>query len=199
MNTSAASSYQGHHQSQGAMNRFTTLLLAAFIFALDRATKIWAVRRLPLDQQGITLIHRVLYFTRTSNTGSAFGLFSHSTVLLAAGSLLAALVIAYYIARQRHLLPVVLGIALALPLGGALGNFYDRARHGSVVDFIDLRLGSYAWPVFNVADSAICIGVALLALYSFRTISNEDDAANDNSNIATEKSIAAEPNASIAP
>ncbi len=181
------------------MTRFTALLLAAFIFALDRATKIWAVHRLPLDQQGITLIQRVLYFTRTSNTGSAFGLFSHSTVLLAAGSLLAALVIAYYIFRQRHALPVMLGIALSLPLGGALGNFYDRARHGSVVDFIDLRIGSYEWPVFNVADSAICIGVALLALYSFRTMASEADPALNQPPTKTEPSIASEPNASVAP
>ena len=193
-NAAAAAPLNENRRTSGALTRITALLLAAFILALDRATKIWAVHRLPLDQQGVTLIPKVLYFTRTSNTGSAFGLFSHSTVLLAAGSLLAALVIAYYIVRQRHLLPVILGIALALPLGGALGNFYDRARHGSVVDFIDMRIGSYAWPVFNVADSAICIGVALLALYSFRTISSEDDAKNDGSSLADEQTLATEPN-----
>ena len=60
-----------------------------------------------------------------------------------------------------------LAAALALLVGGAFGNFYDRVLYGYVVDFIDAYYGAYHWPVFNVADSAICIGAVLLLLESF--------------------------------
>jgi signal peptidase II len=159
------------------MTRPTIFLLAALVLALDQLTKHWAVRHLPLDQIGVVLLPHVLYLTRTSNTGSAFGLFPGSTVVLAAVALIAATAIAAYVVRHP-MVPAALGIALALPLGGALGNFLDRVRIGHVVDFIDARIGSYEWPVFNVADSAICIGVAILALiYAKQSVSDHPASA----------------------
>ena len=146
------------------MTKTTVFLLAAAVIALDQLTKRWAVANLALDTPSVVLISKVLYLTRTSNTGSAFGLFPGSTAILAIAALAAALGIVAYVVRQRSTLSPLLGIALALPLGGALGNCIDRARLSYVVDFIDLRIGTYQWPVFNVADSAICIGVALLAI-----------------------------------
>ena len=65
-------------------------------------------------------------------------------------------------------LPRGLAVALALPLGGALGNFADRVRLRYVVDFFDLHVRTHQWPVFNIADSAICVGVALLTLRFWR-------------------------------
>jgi signal peptidase II len=166
------------------MSKATVYVLAAFVFALDQVTKHWAVSHLALDTQSVPLIPRVLYFTRTSNTGSAFGLFPGSSQILALAALAAAIAISVYVARSRTLLPWMIGIALALPLGGALGNFLDRIRLSYVVDFIDLRIGTYQWPVFNVADSAICIGVALLAIV-FVT----HDRAKDNDSTAPQKSL----------
>jgi signal peptidase II len=100
-----------------------------------------------------------LQLTLTRNTGSAFGLISASAVLVVAGILVSVVVLAYVAAgrltaRPRRALP------LGLVLGGSLGNLADRLRLGAVVDFIDLRV----WPVFNVADIAITVGVGLLAL-----------------------------------
>jgi len=146
------------------MTKTTVYLLAAFVLVLDQLTKVWAVAHLPLDTPSVVLISRVLYLTRTSNTGSAFGLFPGSTEVLAVAALLAAAAIVIYVARQRTAFSPMIGFALALPLGGALGNFLDRVRLSYVVDFIDLRIGTYQWPVYNVADSAICVGVALLAI-----------------------------------
>ncbi|HEX5324205.1 MAG TPA: signal peptidase II, partial [Capsulimonadaceae bacterium] len=68
-----------------------------------------------------------------------------------------------YAVRAHWPMAVLTGLALALPLGGAAGNFLDRVRLGHVVDFLDVRIGDYNWPIFNVADSAICVGVVLLA------------------------------------
>jgi signal peptidase II len=150
------------------MSKASIFLISALVVILDRLTKHFAAARLPLDVQAVTLIPHVLFLTRTSNTGSAFGLFPGSTAFLAVVAAVCAIGVAIYIIRAKQRLPVLLAIGLALPLGGAVGNFYDRAFHGFVVDFIDLWLGSYEWPVFNVADSCICIGVALIAIYTIR-------------------------------
>ena len=61
----------------------------------------------------------------------------------------------------------LMGSGLSLVLGGALGNLYDRLTHGYVVDFLDFYIGPYHWPAFNIADSAICIGAAIVILKSF--------------------------------
>jgi signal peptidase II len=150
------------------MNKATLFLLAALVIVADRLTKKLALARLPLDVRAVTLIPHTLFFTRTSNTGSAFGLFPGATSLLAAVALACAVGVIVYVVKAKESIPILLGVGLALPLGGAIGNFYDRAFHGFVVDFIDLWLGRYEWPVFNVADSCICVGVVLIAIYTIR-------------------------------
>ncbi len=156
------------------MNKLSVFLIAIVVIVVDRITKSIAQARLPLDIKSVTLIPNILYFTRTSNTGSAFGLFPGSTAILAGIAGLCTVAVIIYVLRQKSKLPALLAIGLALPLGGAAGNFYDRAFHGFVVDFIDFWFGKYEWPVFNVADSCICIGVALIAIYTLRA---ESDAA----------------------
>jgi signal peptidase II len=147
------------------MSKPTIFLLAAFVVALDQLTKQWAVRHLDLDVTSVTLIPNVFYLTRTSNTGSAFGLFPAATGMLAAVAFVAAAVIAGFVVKHKGSFGIWIGTAVALPLGGTIGNFLDRVRLGYVIDFLDLRIGTYHWPVFNAADSSICIGVALLALF----------------------------------
>jgi len=173
------------------MSKLTVYLLALFIVALDQFTKHWAVQHLAFDTPSVVLIPKVLYLTRTTNTGSAFGLFPGATQVLALAALAAAIGIAYYVGRSKTAFSALIGVALALPLGGALGNFLDRARLSYVVDFIDLRIGTYQWPVFNVADSAICVGVVLLAVIFLRNGGAGTEGSRSAERIAVEPSTGA--------
>lgn len=149
------------------MRRWLFFTLAVVVFLSDQATKDWAVRSLALDGDREIVPH-LFYLTRTTNTGGAFGLFPTATWILALTAFIAVVGIIAYALRARWPLPWLVGIALALPLGGAAGNFLDRVRLGHVVDFIGVYIGTYSFPIFNVADSAICIGVALLAISFLR-------------------------------
>jgi signal peptidase II len=143
------------------MPRTLFFTLAGLILLLDQLTKFWIVNSLPIDTSQ-TLIPNFLYFARTTNSGAAFGVLPHATGFLAGLALIAAIGIGAFAWRSRWPLPILVGLGLALPLGGALGNFIDRVRLGYVVDFIELHFGSYVWPNFNLADSSICVGVAML-------------------------------------
>ena len=127
---------------------------AGVVVAIDQATKqLAATRILPNDQ--VDLIPG-LQLTNTRNTGVAFGALEGGGLLVAVliGLSLAALVAYFVVNRERAWLWLPVGLLF----GGALGNLADRAREGAVIDFID----PIAWPAFNVADSCIVIGVALL-------------------------------------
>ena len=150
------------------MRRWLFFAISIFVFLADQATKAWAVRALAFDGDH-SIVPGVFYLTRTTNTGGAFGLFPSATWLLAVTALIAVIGITYYAFRVRWPLPWLVGLGLALPLGGAAGNFLDRVRLGHVVDFIGVYIGSYSFPIFNVADSAICVGVALLAISFLRS------------------------------
>src|SRR5262249_48072531 len=134
---------------------------------LDQASKWWVARSLDIHEFR-PLIEGVLSLSHVQNRGAAFGILSeadlpYQAALFSAVSLLALVAIAVYAFRlpAEARLPQ---IGLALVLGGALGNLIDRVRLGYVVDFIHLYWGTHQWPDFNVADSAITVGVALLIL-----------------------------------
>lgn len=141
------------------------LPLAAGVLVLDQVSK--AVVSATLKMHEIRpLIHGLLNVTRVHNTGVAFGLLAGQssplrTVFFLAVSLVAMGVVLWMFYRLPPGQKVEL-VALSLILGGALGNVFDRVRLGEVVDFIDVYYQSYHWPAFNVADSAISIGVILL-------------------------------------
>jgi len=146
-------------------------LLVVVVLILDRWTKLLIQKRFELNES-ISVIDGFFNITYVRNTGVAFGIFSSisspaKSVLLSIFTACAAVVVVTYSVRSpaRNWL---LQIALSLILGGALGNLYDRLVYGYVVDFLELYAGSYHWPSFNVADSAISIGVALLALEIIR-------------------------------
>ena len=137
----------------------------------DRWTKAVIRNRLDLNES-ISVIDGFFNITYVRNTGVAFGIFSSisspaKSVLLSLFTALAAAVVITYSVRSpaRNRL---LQIALSLILGGALGNLYDRLAYGYVVDFLELYVGSYHWPSFNVADAAISTGVVLLAIEIIR-------------------------------
>ncbi len=149
------------------------LLVFLGVVILDHLTKWWAIVTLRhLDEltgslRSIVLIPGFLDFTYAENTGAAFSLFQeHPEVLTAVSLVIAGMIFWWYWTTPRAHRGT--RIALALVLGGAVGNLIDRVVRGSVVDFIHAFYGRYHWPTFNVADSAICIGIALLILWSFR-------------------------------
>jgi signal peptidase II len=146
------------------------LLISAFVIAADRLTKTWVARHIRIGG-AIPVIPRVLRITHWTNEGAAFSLFADSasphTVrwALIVFTLLAA--IAVFIALVRLGSRISLAtVALALILGGAIGNVHDRIAYGSVVDFIEVHIFTYHWPDFNIADSAVVTGACLLFLDS---------------------------------
>ncbi len=157
------------------------LLISLTVLVLDLWTK-WVIElHLPLFDS-IEVIPRLLNFTHVQNTGVAFGLFaSHGdptgTWLLAALGIGALIFVGYYF-WQVPLADRLLLIALALVLGGAVGNLIDRVAQGSVTDFIDFYVGTYHWHTFNIADSAITIGITLMLIGSFFPPKTNEDGAN---------------------
>jgi signal peptidase II len=141
------------------------LLLAVGIFALDRLSK-WAVAQKIALHENVTVIPGFFRLTHVQNRGAAFGLFSDSAseykvAVLVLFSLVALVVVSTLLWKNSHRLTTT-GIGLALILGGALGNLWDRIVTGHVVDFLLFYVGSYQWPAFNVADTAIVVGAGLL-------------------------------------
>ncbi len=146
------------------MNRPFFFGLAALILVLDQITKRSVESAFALGQSR-DVLPGFVSLTLVHNTGGAFGILPTGTLGLAFAALVAAAAILVFVVRARTPLPRLLAVALALPLGGSLGNLWDRVRLRYVVDFFDVHWGPHQFPVFNVADSAICVGVALLAWY----------------------------------
>ena len=138
------------------------LFLSAAIIVLDQLSKNLISAKLPSGGR-ITIIEDIFYITYTTNTGAAWGLFSEHTGYLAVFSVIAALVLVYVLMLMRRQFA---SLSLAMVIGGAIGNAIDRVRVGSVIDFIDLNLFGYNdFPIFNIADCAITVGVGLLVIY----------------------------------
>jgi signal peptidase II len=141
------------------------VLIALAVLALDRFSKWLVATHLGLHDT-ITVIPGFFRITHVENSGAAFGLFSDSSLpwkltFLILFSLLALGVVGVLLWKNSHRVTIT-GTALALILGGAMGNLWDRVIAGHVVDFLDFYVGSYHWPSFNVADSAIVVGATLL-------------------------------------
>jgi signal peptidase II len=141
-------------------------LIALLVVALDRASK-WVVMAHVSLHDGMQIIPGCFRLTHEENRGAAFSLFADSPahwkmVLLVSFSVLALIVVSTLLWRNSHALAST-GVGLALIMGGAVGNLWDRLLRGSVVDFLVFYVGRYQWPAFNVADSAIVIGACLLA------------------------------------
>ena len=143
------------------------LLLSLAVVVMDQWSKWLVERHLPLHRP-TEIIPGFLNFTHVQNTGVAFGMFaangsSTGTAVLTALGLIALTVVGLYFwhtsARDTLML-----LSLSLILGGAVGNLMDRIAAGFVTDFIDAYIGSYHWHTFNLADSAITIGICLMAL-----------------------------------
>ncbi|MBI3247606.1 MAG: lipoprotein signal peptidase [Deltaproteobacteria bacterium] len=146
-------------------------LIVGSILVLDQATK-WLVASRLRVHESVTVIESFFQLTHARNTGAAFSLLAQApasfrqpfffvTTLIAVGVLLVLL-------RRVEPSRTLTLVAIAGILGGALGNFIDRLLYGEVIDFLLVHWRQYYWPAFNVADSCITVGVALLLFASFR-------------------------------
>ena len=140
----------------------TPLLVALCVVLLDQASKEWVRGAFSLHES-IPVIPGFFHLTYIRNTGAAWGLFSGQNIALSA---LALVMLAVLVAFRRKILPPgrVHRVALGLLCGGIVGNLFDRLRLDYVVDFLDFFVRSSHFPAFNVADSAICIGVGIYVL-----------------------------------
>lgn len=155
------------------------LLLSLVVLFLDQASKWLVETRLP-EHETLTLIPGLLNFVHVRNTGVAFGLFPahgdlRGTLMLAGLGFFALAFVFYYFwstpAGDRPLLLSLAGI-----IGGAIGNLIDRLASGGVTDFVDFHFQGYHWHTFNIADSAITIGICLMLLTSLRPARGEEAA-----------------------
>lgn len=135
-------------------------IIALIIILFDQWTKWIVVHSMELGER-IPLIDNVLYFTSHRNQGAAFGILQGQMWFFYIVTVFVVGFIVYYIQKEAKK-SVLLGVSLGLILGGAIGNFIDRVFRGEVVDFIDTFIFTYNFPIFNVADSALCVGVALI-------------------------------------
>ena len=161
-------------------SRRLELWVPLLIVIVDQATKAMVLAWLPLHTS-VTVIPGLLDFTHVRNTGAAFGLlnaadFPYKPVVLALVATLALVGVGLYAAGLAHH-QFVARLGLALILGGAAGNLLDRIAIGSVVDFVDVYWRSYHFWAFNVADSAITVGVATMMLDMFGVGTNVSDTA----------------------
>ncbi len=137
------------------------------ILLLDQWTKYLIVQKLRLYQR-VDVIDGFFSIVHVRNTGGAFGIFGGErggigSILFVVVSLIAIGAVVFLFVKTREN-EKTLALSFSLILSGALGNLIDRLHYGEVIDFLDFHLSTYHWPAFNVADSAICIGIGLLAL-----------------------------------
>lgn len=148
-----------------------TLIISGTVLILDQITKALVHNLMPL-YHSIEIVPNFVHLTYIRNTGAAFGFLagSRSTLRMAFFLLVSIVAIACIVYLLKNLRPNrnIPTVSLSLILGGAIGNLIDRLRMGEVIDFIDLHWHRLHWPAFNVADSAISIGVILLFIQIIR-------------------------------
>jgi len=147
--------------------RFVILII--LVIVLDQLSKLWIVGNFSL-YESLPLIPGFFSLTYLTNTGAAFGILAGQPALwrqvFFVGVALVALVAIYFMYRRLRNDSAWYEVALAFIAGGAIGNLIDRIRLGSVVDFLDVYIGTHHWPAFNVADSAITVGVTIFLVMS---------------------------------
>jgi len=148
------------------------LLLSAVVLLLDQLSKRWIAQHIPLGG-AIPIVDHIFRLTHWTNQGAAFSIFADSSSPhlvrwgLTGFTLAAALGVLMALLRLGDRVSMTT-LALALILGGALGNLHDRIVYGSVIDFVEIHIFTYHWPDFNLADSAIVVGAVLLFVDSLR-------------------------------
>lgn len=143
-------------------------VIAVLVVLLDQVTKMMVLRMIP-EYDRIVVIPGFFNLTHVHNPGGAFGILAQNGAawrhwLFLGAAFFALGIIMYFYHRTPKTLPWLAG-SLAMIFGGAVGNMIDRIRFGEVVDFLDVYIASYHWPTFNVADSAVSVGIGLFILH----------------------------------
>ncbi len=145
------------------------LIVAVVILAADQASKLFFLDLVTRHSPPVIEIAPFFNLVQVWNTGVSFGLFQEDSALRSWTLVaVAAAVLVWLLLWLRRAQSRLVAVALGAIIGGAIGNIIDRVRYGAVFDFIDLHAFGWHWPAFNLADSAIVVGVALLLLDSFR-------------------------------
>jgi signal peptidase II len=149
--------------------KYTKLFgISGLVVLLDQVTKLLVIKNLPLFHS-TTVISGFFNITHILNPGGAFGFLAHQNshfrnlLFLLASSI--AIGFIYFFYKNVSNTQPLLASGLALIFGGAIGNLMDRIRFGKVVDFLDFYIGSHHWPAFNVADSAITVGITVFLFH----------------------------------
>ncbi|PIU83203.1 MAG: signal peptidase II [Elusimicrobia bacterium CG06_land_8_20_14_3_00_38_11] len=140
--------------------RKKSIIIIFAVFISDQITKYFIVKNFYLGESAV-VIENVFHITYITNTGTAFGMFQKYGNILLVFSVVAIILILILVFKQKtHSLTH--SLALSLILGGAFGNLFDRLFRGKIIDFLDFRI----WPIFNIADSAITVGIIILFIHS---------------------------------
>lgn len=142
------------------------IFLSIFFFLIDLISKI-VVDNLLFLGESIKIINNFFNITYVRNTGAAFSILSKHTYLLVFVSIFIITLILYYINKNKPKTKIEY-ISYSMILGGAVGNLYDRIVYGYVIDFLDFNIFGYEYPIFNLSDSFIFIGVLILIIYMWR-------------------------------
>jgi len=143
-----------------------TFIVLFAIILFDQYTKYLIKSSMNIGQS-IKILGNFIRFTYVENTGIAFGIHLNNTYVFTGLSLLASTILAVYLYKNREE-HIFLKVSLAMILGGAFGNLIDRIFFGKVVDFLDIGIGGLRWWIFNVADSAVVVGMFFLIIYLYR-------------------------------
>lgn len=146
-------------------NGLCWLIITALVFIVDIASKFLIINHFYLYESVNLLPFFSITYVR--NIGAAFSIFEGQRLMLAAIAMVVSAVIIYLLYRNRCDKKLE-NFSLSCILGGALGNLFDRLYHGFVVDFLDVNFGDWHYPTFNIADCAICIGIALFVFASYK-------------------------------
>lgn len=142
------------------------ILIAFAVLVCDQLTK-YAIANYVLDELPIIKMTSFFNLVYAWNTGVSFSMFNNSgalgTILLCLVASAIVIALLWWMYKEQNL---IIRIGLGLIVGGALGNIVDRIRFGAVFDFLDFHLGGHHWPAFNVADSCICVGAAVIIIHS---------------------------------
>lgn len=162
---------------------FTALAAIVLIILLDQGTKLWITEALPYSSHSPvvhTVIDQFLYITHHHNYGASWGLFQGQTVFFIVVTLIALSVFVFFAKDMAFKAKPVYSVGLTLLIAGTIGNFIDRIVHGYVIDFIDTYIFTYDFPIFNVADMALTVGMAMFAfdiiILEPRRMRRQDDA-----------------------
>jgi signal peptidase II len=148
--------------------------IAVLVFIIDYVSKKMIASTVALNTERIPVLGDFFVITHIRNRGAAFGMLQEQRWFFILITIAVVTGIVWYLQRSFRTGRRLLLIALAMILGGAAGNFVDRALYGEVVDFLQFNFGSYTFPIFNLADSAIVLGVGLVILDTLLTMKQEN-------------------------